>query len=195
MSGLLARVLEGGHLNLQTQTPVSSITVSADGISVIHTSRGSIKAQKVIFATNGYTAGVLPLYTEKIIPVKGTCSHISVSKHLEFPPPHLSYTYGITYEPPRLRDYLVPRPDGGVICGGANHTFVANRKLWFNNFDDSTLFPVPATQQHFQTVMQDNFRGWENSGARVDMIWTGSMTFNLSLAMATISPCCFEPSY
>lgn len=176
MSGLLARVLEGGHLNLQTHTPVSSITVSPEGNSVIHTARGSIRARKVIFATNGYTAGVLPLYADKIVPVKGTCSHISVPEDTDFPPPHLSYTYGITYEPPKLRDYLIPRPDGGVICGGANHTFVKERKLWYNNFDDSTLFPVPATRQHFETVMQNNFRGWEKSGAKVDMLWTGSKT-------------------
>ena len=73
-----------------------------------------------------------------------------------------------------MRDYLVPRPDGGVICGGAKHTFFDAKELWYNNFDDSTLIPVAATRSHFETVMQDNFRGWEKSGASVDMLWTGS---------------------
>lgn len=154
-----------------------SIGTSSDGTSIVDTSRGSILAQKVIFATNAYTSGIVPLYANKIVPRKGTSSHISVPKDTKYPPPHLSNTYGITYEPPRKRDYLIPRPDGGVICGGANHTFEMEKNLWFNNWDDSTLFPLPATRKHFETVMQDNFRGWEKSGAAVDMIWTGSKLF------------------
>jgi len=175
VAGLLARVLAKGCLNLQTHTPVLSTSVSSDGTTLIKTARGSIRATKVIFATNAYTSGILPLYAKIIVPRKGTNSHISVPKDTEFPPPHLSNTYGITYEPPQARDYLIPRPDGGVICGGAAHTFVADTELWFGNFDDSTLFPVPATRKHFETVMQNNFRGWEKSGAAVDMIWTGIM--------------------
>lgn len=148
--------------------------MSAEGTSTISTSRGSISAKKVVFATNGYTSGILPLYADKIVPRKGVNSHISVPKDTKFPPPHLSQTYGVNYEPARMRDYLIPRPDGGVICGGAAYTFKDDPKLWFGNFDDSTLMPMPATRRHFETVMQDNFRGWERSGAAVDMIWTGS---------------------
>jgi glycine/D-amino acid oxidase-like deaminating enzyme len=177
-------VIERGCLNLQTHTPVLSVSESAEGTSIISTSRGRIRAKKVIFATNAYTSGILSLYTDKIVPRKGTNSHISISKNAEFPPPHLSNTYGITYEPPKKRDYLIPRPDGGIICGGANHTFENKQELWFNNFDDSTLFPIPATRRHFETVMQDNFRGWEKSGASVNMIWTGS---NLSQDFSLIS--------
>jgi glycine/D-amino acid oxidase-like deaminating enzyme len=159
---------------LQTHTPVLSVTTSADESNLINTSRGSIRAKKVIFATNAYTSALLPLYNKKIVPTKGTCSHISVPKDTEFPPPHLSNTGGITYKPPKTRDYFAPRPDGGVIFGGAKYTFQDRKELWWGNFDDSTLFPMLETRRHFETVMQDNFRGWEKSGAHVDMIWTGS---------------------
>ncbi|KUJ21530.1 FAD dependent oxidoreductase [Mollisia scopiformis] len=175
VSSLLARILEKGCLNLQTHTPVHSVSVSPKGISIVNTPRGSIRAGKVVFATNAYTSGILPLYADKIIPTKGTNSHISVPKDTKFPPPHLNFTYGITYEPPQTRDYLIPRPDGGVICGGAKHTFYDAKELWWGNFDDSTLFPMASTRDHFETVMQDNFVGWEKSGAKVDRIWTGIM--------------------
>lgn len=180
VTSLLAHVLETGHLNLQTHTAVSSITTSVDGTSLVNTPRGSIRSKKIIFATNAYTSALLPLYSETIVPTKGTCSHISVPKDSEFPPPHLSNTGGITYKPPKTRDYFARRrPDGGVIIGGAKYTFQDKKDLWWGNFDDNTLFPMAQMRRHFETVMKDNFRGWEKSGAHVDRIWTGSKTSNL----------------
>ncbi|TVY93367.1 hypothetical protein LAWI1_G000555 [Lachnellula willkommii] len=53
-----------------------------------------------------------------------------------------------------------------------------DKNLWFNNFDDSTL--IEQARPHFETVMQDNFLGWENSGAAVDYLWTGSESLPLT---------------
>lgn len=157
---------------MQTHTQVTSVSESNDGYSIITTSRGSIRARKVVFASNGYTAGIVPALEKKIVPIKITCSHISVPKDTENPPPHLSHTYGVNFDGPAFRDYLIPRPDGGVICGGAKSTYIKNKRLWFNNVDDSTL--IEEARPHFETVMQDNFIGWEKSGAALDYLWTGS---------------------
>jgi glycine/D-amino acid oxidase-like deaminating enzyme len=175
VTGLLARLVERSSINIQTHTPATSISQSKDGISTVSTARGSIRAKKVIFATNGYTTGVLPQFANKIVPVKITCSHISTPKDSVNPPPHLNHTYGLSYGPPGIRDYLIPRPDGGVICGGAKNTYAENTAIWFNNYDDSTL--IEQARPHFEAVMQKNFVGWENSGATVDYLWTGSKCF------------------
>lgn len=138
------------------------------------TPRGAIRARKVVFATNGYTAGIATQYTQKITPLRGTCSHISTPQDTahHHHPPHLNHTYGLNFGPDGNRDYIIPRPDGGVICGGAKSTFINDRKLYENNWDDSTL--IEPARAHFETVMQKNFRGWEKSGADIDYLWTGS---------------------
>lgn len=179
VTGLLARLIERSSINVQTYTRVTSVTQSYDGCSVVSTSRGSIQAKKVVFATNGYTTGLLPEFAKKIVPVKVTCSHISTPKDSAHPPPHLNHTYGLSYGPSGVRDYLVPRPDGGVMCGGAKHTYIQNRSLWFGNYDDSTV--IEPARAHFETVMQKNFIGWEHSGAAVDYLWTGSKYLQLGI--------------
>ena len=86
----------------------------------------------------------------------------------------MNHTYGLNFRP-GARDYLIPRPDGSVICGGAKWTFEEDVDSWFDNFDDSTLH-TPQAWAHFESVLQDNFYGWEKSGAAVDYVWTGSMS-------------------
>jgi len=171
VTGLLARLIKRSSINVQTHTPVTSISQTEDGASIVSTPRGTVRAKKVVFATNGYTTGVLPEFAKKIVPIKITCSHISTPKDSAHPPPHLNHTYGLSYGPPGIRDYLIPRPDGGVICGGAKATYAEDTSLWFNNYDDSTL--LEQARPHFEKVMQKNFVGWENSGAAVDYLWTG----------------------
>ena len=168
VTGLLARLLQKTSINVQTHTPVTSVSQHG-GSSIVHTSRGSIRAKKVVFATNGYTSGIASTYSETIVPVKGTCSHIKTPEDTEYPPPHLVQTYGLSFGGKDIRDYLIPRPDGGVICGGAKETYIKDKKSWWNNFDDSTL--IEPARKHFETVMQDNFRGWDRSGAYVDYLW------------------------
>ncbi|KAE8446154.1 hypothetical protein EG329_012527 [Mollisiaceae sp. DMI_Dod_QoI] len=171
VTGLLAKLLKRSSINVQTHTRVTSVSQSKDGYSVVTTPRGSIRAKKIVYATNGYTAGVLPEFAKKIVPGKVTCSHISTPNDATPPPPRLIQTYGLSYGPPSIRDYLIPRPDAGVICGGAKNTYIEDKSLWFNNYDDSTL--IEPARAHFETVMQKNFVGWENSDAAVDYLWTG----------------------
>lgn len=171
VTGLLARLVERTSINVQTHTPVTSIT-NHDGYSTAITHRGDIRAKKIVFATNAYTAGICPTVVKKIVPIKITCSHISVPKDTCHPPPHLNNTYGLNYNGPEVRDYLIPRPDGGVICGGGKESYIKDKSLWFNNVDDSTL--LEQARPHFESVMQKNFIGWEKSGAAVDYLWTGS---------------------
>lgn len=135
----------------------------------VQTSRGTIRAKRVVYATNGYTGSVLPEYTNKIVPVRGIACHIDSPKGSNTP--HLVNTYGIRFDS-RNNDYLIPRADGSIVVGGARQRFWHNRDRWFGNNRDDEL--VDEAVSYFDGYMQQHFRGWEDSGAKVKEIWTGS---------------------
>ncbi|KAI0861129.1 FAD dependent oxidoreductase [Xylaria cubensis] len=180
---LLARTMERNPaLNLQTETPVLRVEYIEKGESgnpetLIHTTRGSVRAKKVVFATNGYTAGLLPQYKDIITPVKGTAAHLAPSPAKGPVFPHLSHTYNLEFglNDRETVDYLNPRPDGGIVVGGGGWLFREDRDSWHNTVDDSTTFDAISDAKYFEGYMQRNFRGWEDSGTEVDKIWTGIM--------------------
>jgi len=169
---LLDLVVSKG-VNLQTNTLVTKIaeTPNGDGSWTVTTERGSIRAKKVVLASNGYVAGVAPQYSEKIVPSRGICSRIVVTKGT---PPHLTNTYSLRYGP-GLYDYLIPRPDGSIVVGGAREKFFHDPKYWYNVTDDSKLIEPAA--DYFEGYMQKYFRGWENVETKVDRVWTGIMGY------------------
>ncbi|KAL4789682.1 FAD dependent oxidoreductase [Aspergillus venezuelensis] len=163
---LLERAMAKGNINLQTNTPVTAIDPGSE--YTVHTPRGSVRTPVVVHATNGYAAGLLSQYDGVITPAKATASHIAVPQGNRVP--YLSNTYNIRYTSSRV-DYLNPRPDGGIVVGGGKWTYQGDRRLWYNNYDDSTL--IEPARHYFDGLMQHNFRGWEESGAFTDSVWTG----------------------
>jgi glycine/D-amino acid oxidase-like deaminating enzyme len=157
-------------VNLQTETMAKKLAEKpdSDGYWAVQTDRGTIRARKVVVTTNAYTAAILPEYRDRIVPYKGICCRI------ECPPgkaPLLSNTYGIRFSDWNF-DYLVPRPDGSIIVGGARGNYFQNLASWYGDCDDSTL--IEDAKCYFDGYMQRHFRGWKESGARVSHIWTGS---------------------
>jgi glycine/D-amino acid oxidase-like deaminating enzyme len=130
-------------LNLQTNTLVTTLSSTA-GQWTATTERGTITARKVIVATNGYTSGILPEYTKKILPARGICSRIVVPPGSKHPP--LTSTYGLRL-PGNGFDYLIPRNDSSIIVGGGRSTFRTHRDQWHNVTDDSTL--IEAAENYF----------------------------------------------
>lgn len=181
VTGLLERsVSRNARLNLQTETPVLSVQTASDGSSVVLTARGSVTAKKVIFATNAYAAALLPEYRGVITPYKGTAAHLAAGNETEPVFPHLSHTYNIEFgRRPGLEtvDYLNPRPDGGIVVGGAKWTYEKQKELWYDTVDDSTLLDPVMEAKYFDGYMQRNFKGWKDSGTEVDKVWTGSKVF------------------
>jgi len=166
---LLERVLNKGNTNLQTNTSVTAIEpIDNDEGYIIHTDRGQVKTPVIVFATNGYTGGLLPQYRNIIIPTKATASHITVPAGQKTP--YLSNTYNIRYAADRV-DYLNPRPNGSIVVGGGKWTYEKNRKLWYDVHDDATL--IEPAKHYFDGLMQRNFRGWKDSGAETESVWTG----------------------
>jgi len=77
---LLHLCIDKFSLNLQTNTPVLTVSPSGDGEWMVETGRGSIKGAKVVFATNAYTSTLLPEFSGKIVPFRGQCSVVIPTK-------------------------------------------------------------------------------------------------------------------
>ncbi|KAM0133829.1 hypothetical protein ACHAO1_005950 [Botrytis cinerea] len=175
VTSLLASALATGSLNLQTNTPVISIKQSAHGDHLVETPRGIVRARKVVHANNAYASGLLPEYAKNIIPCKGICCHITVPKGATVP--LIEHSYIVRTEHGIL-DYLISRPVGSIIVGGASATFRPHKDQWYNNVDDGKLIEAPMEERYYENFMQRTFHGWENSDAKIESIWTGVMGYS-----------------
>lgn len=174
---LLQKLVKSG-LNLQANTPVLGVKQATTNKGwLANTARGTIKARKVVYATNAYTSHLLPEYTRAITPVRGIASHIQSPKGKSTP--HLVNSYGIRFDKTN-NDYLIPRPDGSIIVGGARQNFWHDKSRWFDNISDNEL--IEEAVPYFKSYMQRNFRGWEDSEMVTKSVWTGS-EFHRSLAL------------
>ncbi|KAF9653039.1 FAD dependent oxidoreductase [Thelephora ganbajun] len=170
VASLFRLCIDKFSLNLQTNTPALSISPAGDGIWAIETERGSIKATKVVIATNAYTSTLLPEFTDRIVPVRDQCSAVVPTK------PYsgerlLTHTYSIRW---RMldSDYLIQRPsDGVVIVGGGEWNAPLKDRL--GHTDDSVTHPVIT--RHLQNVCGKNFEGWGDEALGEGLItdWTG----------------------
>lgn len=108
------------RVNLQTHTPAISITPDPQGGFIIETPRGKTHATQIVHANNAYAAGLLPEYTQSIIPCKGICCRITVPEGNVAPLLNNSY---INRTKDNTLSYLIPRADGSIVVGGAAATF------------------------------------------------------------------------
>ncbi|KAJ5706151.1 hypothetical protein N7536_001840 [Penicillium majusculum] len=169
---ILGRCVEQGA-KLYTHTPAQHISSDKDtsGRWTVDTPRGAIKTRHIVFASNAYTSAVLPMYSDKIIPVRGVCCRIVPTR----PVKRLTETYTLRWSWSEF-DYLIPREDGSVIVGGAWSKYYRNTGYWYNNANDNEM--IESAREYFDGYMQRNFHGWEESGAHVDQIWTGIMGYS-----------------
>ena len=167
---MLEKLIRQG-LQVHAHTPVLDVSAARDaqGFWTVKTSRGQIKAKKVVFCTNAYTQSILPQYKDKIIPVRGVCSRITSPKGVKAP--HLPCTYSLRFDALQY-DYLIPRTDGSIVVGGARAAFWHDKDSWWHNTNDAEQ--VKGGAEYFDNYMQRYFHGWETSGAKLEQIWTGS---------------------
>jgi glycine/D-amino acid oxidase-like deaminating enzyme len=118
-------------------------------------------------------SGLLPEYENSIVPCKGICCRIVVPEGVTTPLLNNSY---INRTADNTLSYLIPRADGSIIVGGAAAKFKPYLEQWYNNVDDSVL--IDSAKEYYNGYMQRTYRGWENTGAKVDKIWTGVMGYS-----------------
>jgi glycine/D-amino acid oxidase-like deaminating enzyme len=184
--GVLKMCLEKG-LNLQTFTPVESLSSSADAEETVWTAktpRGEIKTKNLVLATNGYTGHLLPQFISRIIPLRG-----QITAHRPGPtlsslrPNGLETTYSFIYE--NGYEYMIPRPHlpsipsefhGDIIIGGGLGCLPNRGASEFGETDDTVLNPLNSkyltecTKRYWGKNWGDDI---ENK--RVRMEWTGVM--------------------
>ena len=167
----LRQCVEQG-MNLQTNTPVLSATLLSTGQWSIVTSRGTLQASQVIFASNAYTGGIVPVLSDKITPCLATACRILPPTNYKFSPLQMSY---LLQSKEGQFDYLLTRPteDRSIILGGGRSSFAADERTWYNNWDDSSEAISEKSRQYFADFMPKYFDGWMSDHDGCKEMWTG----------------------
>ena len=176
--GVLNLALKKG-LNLQTETPALRLRKhDEDKVRwIIQTHRGNIRAEKVLLATNGYTAYLYPPLQGIIAPWRGHMtaqrpgSFISQTDH--------PGTYSFIHE--KGFDYMIFRPPGSkfagdVVLGGGLTKAVHEGLYELGTTDDTTTDPVII--DYLRNCSGDYFGskwGSDDRQGRLRKTWTGIM--------------------
>ena len=179
VSGMLELCLDKG-LNLQTQTAATCIK-KEDHFWNVETARGTVQAEKVILATNGYTAQLLPALQGTIVPLRG---HVTAQRPGSgIPKDGLATTYSFIYDDGY--EYMITRPPGStnahdIIIGGGLTKTGSKGLFEFGTTDDSTCDPVITNYLENCTAdFYDGFWGDDDPKGRTYMAWSGIMGYSV----------------
>ncbi|KAL8712252.1 MAG: hypothetical protein Q9220_003403 [cf. Caloplaca sp. 1 TL-2023] len=181
VTAILELALEKG-LNLQTETPALSINRSNEdrGGWIVRTARGTIKADKVIMATNGYTAYLYPPVQGIIVPLRGTVTAQRPGRGL--PKQGLRTTYSFIYG--NGYEYMIFRPPGSMFAGdlviGGCSTKSPEEGLYeWGTTDDTTIDP------HIGHLVRESAAeyfglqwGDDHPDGKIRKEWTGIMGYS-----------------
>ena len=179
-TGVLELGLSKG-LNLWTNTPVLNIERGKEGPGwIIATSRGNVKARKVVLATNGYTPYLYPALQGVVVPLRG---HMTVQrKGSGLPAGTLKTTYSFIYDDGY--EYMIPRPvntrDAGDICIGGGTTKTINAGLGeYGTTDDTTVNSdiLEYLEGSTKSFFAENW-GDDDPDGRLREAWTGIMGYS-----------------
>ena len=174
--GILMLALREG-LNLQTETPALSISRASGSQRawIVETPRGNVEAERVIMATNGYTAHLYPPIQGIIVPLRG---HMTAQNRGQAMPKHsLPNTYSFIYADGY--EYMVPQSKGYMMIGGGLTMGPSEGLLEFGTTDDTTKDPVitdyllDCTEKYFGSDW-----GEDHPDGGLHMAWTGIMGYS-----------------
>jgi glycine/D-amino acid oxidase-like deaminating enzyme len=177
--GVLKMTLRMG-LELFTNTPATKIEKGEDGIWSIGTSRGVVKAKRVVLATNGYTGFLCKKFQGKIVPLRGQITAHRPGKNMPVDglPTTYSFIYGNGYE------YMIPRPQGSkfggdIVIGGGLVKTHGEGVGEYGTTDDTTInediskYLTETTPRYFGSDW-----GEDHEDGRVRKEWTGIMGYS-----------------
>ena len=177
--GILRLALAKG-LNLQCNTPATSISSEERGRWSVRTPRGVISSGKLILATNGYTAQLYPKLLGVIVPLRGFVTAQRPGKAMAHT--GLSTTYSFIYR--GGYEYMIPQPKGAKFAGdiiiGGGLTKTADEGLnEYGNTDDTALngevikYLKSSTEKYFGGNWGD-----DHPEGRIRKAWSGVMGFS-----------------
>lgn len=180
----LLRSMEGKGLNVQAETGVSEVKRDGEGGGwVVKTGRGEVRAGRVVMATNGYAAGVMPeVFQGVVVPLRGQITaHRPGSKMAK--KRCLNTTYSFIYE--GGYDYMVTRPEGSelegdVIMGGGLVRGEAEEGLREFGVSDDSGLNQGISEYLRETTARYFGRDWgeDDAEGRIRQEWTGIMGFS-----------------
>ena len=180
---ILEKLVKEGSLNLQTLTPVTKVSKGKDGKPTLETARGTITANNVILATNGYTSHLLPDLASIIVPVRGQMTAL-------FPPkgaPRLKNSYGFVGckgQSAAHDDYLNQRPFEGVPNPAGHYMFGGGRStgsLPAIGVSDDDVVDEGSAEYLRKTLLEVMELGGETEGVtelKASHQWTGIMAYS-----------------
>ncbi|KIV85327.1 hypothetical protein PV11_01030 [Exophiala sideris] len=177
--GILKLALKKG-LNLQCNTPATSISKDPDGSWTTHTPRGSLTSRKLILAMNGYTAHLYPRLQGVIVPLRGVITAQRPGQNL--PQTGLPTTYSFVHA--TSFEYMISRPrgtkfEGDVVIGGGHQVAKDNGFNEYGNTDDtaydeaSAAYLLDITKKVF-----DKDWGADQPEGQCRKTWSGVMGFS-----------------
>ncbi|KIY72603.1 FAD dependent oxidoreductase [Cylindrobasidium torrendii FP15055 ss-10] len=174
VTALIKLCIDKHGLNVQTNTPVRSVSEAEGDAWLLKTDRGDLKADKVVYATNAFTATLLPEFIGRIAPYRGQCSAVVPTKPFSGSK-MLTHTYSHRYGVNDF-DYMIQRPKDGVIIIGGGRWKVPVDQL-IGNTDDTSKIPVLT--EHLKGSMASYMTGWgeEKVGEGLLVDWTGIMGY------------------
>jgi glycine/D-amino acid oxidase-like deaminating enzyme len=169
-------------VNLQTYTTVRLVTESKSGSRkwIVHTDRGEVACDTVVYASNAYTAAIEPSFKGIITPKPHMCN--------KFVPPRtfsgskaLKNSYGVLLSNGALHS-INPRciGDGAVMFGGSNPGQKALDK-WVEEHPehciDDSFASIEMVAKHAREFADAEFHGWGEAdfgpGEGFDYSWSG----------------------
>ncbi|KAL5593007.1 hypothetical protein FOBRF1_012109 [Fusarium oxysporum] len=173
--GLLAKYQS--RLRIETNTPVTSVQY-AEGSYVLTTPRGTTRARKVIYCTNGYTGSLIPKIRGLMFPVRGTMTVQDLGPNV---PNHgAEKSFGFHYTPiydektDTLADglwYLTQNAKSGYFFfGGEKGTMDDTLTA-----DDTTISKI--SRGHLQDILPKFFNYEYTKKDPLVSAWSGVMCF------------------
>jgi len=146
----------------------------------VDTKKGTIKARRVVLATNGYTGSICKKFQGAIVPMRGQITEHRPGKSM--PKDGMGLTYSFIYADGY--EYMIPRPqgtkfEGDIVIGGglvkARHEGLEE----FGTVDDTTLTPE-ISKYLTETTPRYFGESWgeDHSDGRIRKEWTGIMGYS-----------------
>jgi len=173
----------GMGMKLFTETPVLDIRRAVDGMWMVETSEGIVRASRVILATNAYTAFLRREFQGSIVPLRGQVTVQRPGKTLSSMKHALAGSYSFIYKDGY--DYMIRRPQGSIdaddLVIGGGLTKADHQGLYeYGNTDDSTINLDIST--YISKVLPQRFGkqiwGEDHDDGRIKLEWSGIMGYS-----------------